>query len=153
MAEQEQPNNQSIPTHLSDKKYEAQLHPDIRITQKHVDNVVKAIDISLSGRPLSALNILRVSIMAMSITADMFDLPNNVKKMVLIAALNQCISKQCDANMFTEAEKEVLLTIIDSTVSNVIDIVHDVATGKINILPKECCSCDSCNVCDSCIIS
>ena len=116
-----------------------QHHPDLRVTQERIKEVEDNIDIILSGRPLTKLNILRVAISAMATTASMIDLPNSVKKMVLLAALNHTIEVECTKNTLSELDKEFLLTLVGEIVTQVIDLVHDVASKKIFVGPNSNC--------------
>ena len=116
-----------------------QHHPDLRVTQERIKEVEDNIDIILSGRPLTKLNILRVAISAMATTASMIDLPNSVKKMVLLAALNHTIEVECKKNTLSELDKEFLLTLVGEIVTQVIDLVHDVASKKIFVGPNSNC--------------
>jgi hypothetical protein len=120
-------------------KHHGPQHPDLRITQARIKEVEDSIDIILDGRPLTKMNILRVSINAMSTTASMVELPNNVKKMVLIAALNHAIEIGCNNASISELEKEFLLTMVDEVVSQVIDLAHEIASKKLLSMPKDCC--------------
>ena len=110
------------------------LHPDIRVTQARIKEVETNIALMLDGRPLSKLNILRIATGCMRITKNMSELPKNVKKIVLITALNRAIGTQCDKNFISEMEKEALLLMVSEVVSEVIDITYEISKQKCCVI-------------------
>lgn len=99
---------------------------DVRITTAHIDRLVAEIDKALGGKKLTKMNMMRVAISCIAVTKKMSDLPNTLKKRVIIVALNKVI----DAHVEQAEDKQLLFdALVD--VDQSIDLAIDIQKGRI----------------------
>lgn len=107
---------------------------DIRITSLQINRIVDEIRAQLSGRPLSKLNMLRCAAQCVSVTKKMAELPNNLKKKVILVALERIINEQVSS----QDDRDVLLLAL-ADVDSGIDLIVDVQKGRV-AQDVQCCT-------------
>jgi hypothetical protein len=107
---------------------------DVRITTVHIDRLVKEIERLLDGKRLTKMNMLRVAVSCIAVTKKMSDLPNTLKKRVIIVALNKVI----EAHVEQQEDRKLLFdALVD--VDQSIDLAIDIQKGRIGV-QQGCCT-------------
>ncbi len=109
---------------------------DIRITQQQIGLMVNAVEDILNGNTINKINMMRVAVTLMSVTKKMKKLTNCLKKKLLMTTLEYYIAKQ---DGLTDEEKGLLLTLLQETISEAIDVVAEVKAGKLFSDGKKLC--------------
>lgn len=109
---------------------------DLTITNEHIDTIIQAVEDVLNGRPLTKTNIFRVVANVMSVSAKMKDLPNRLKKKVVMTGFERFLLKQ----NLTDDVREGMLLLLQESVDPVIDVIADVDNKVIQITKNsKCC--------------
>lgn len=108
---------------------------DVRITAVQIDRVVQELRAQLNGRPLSKLNMLRCAAQCVSLTRKMVELPNALKKKVILVALERLIAE----HVGSEEDRDTLLLAL-ADVDLGIDLIIDVQKGRVAGGESNCCT-------------
>ena len=96
-----------------------------------IDQVAKIIDTIndvLKGKKITQGLVIRVVANCMTVSAKM-KIPGPVKKKVVTDALEQYIRTNSD---LTQDEIDLMMTFVDTIVSEAIDVIADIANGNIS---------------------
>ncbi len=97
---------------------------DIRTSREQLDMVVKTISDVLSGRKIDQYNLLRVVLAIMRMLDGFKTLNGSAKKNLLMDGLQNYITE--DKNL-TQEEKLALVALLDTVVSQAVDLFCEVA--------------------------
>lgn len=121
--------NQSV-SHLAEKPV------DLRVDLSNVNQIVDCIVDLLDGRKLTSGMIIRVVANCMKTAAQM-KVSNNIKKKIVIAGIEKFIKEKSG---LSEDEVNTVMAVVDTVVSEAIDTLADVHSGKLSF-KKACCPC------------
>ena len=102
--------------------------PNMQPTIDQVTKIVSTIHEVLNGKKITQGLIIRVVANCMTVSAQM-KIPGEVKKRAVINALEQYIKNNSD---LSENNIDLLMAFVDTVVSEAIDVIADVATGKLS---------------------
>jgi len=121
--------NQSV-SQLADKP------ADLRVDLSNVNQIVDCIVDLLDGRRLTSGMIIRVVANCMKTAAQM-KVSNNIKKKIVITGIEKFIKEKSG---LSGDEVDTVMAVVDTIVSEAIDTLADVHSGKLSF-KKACCFC------------
>ena len=103
-----------------------------QITKLHIRMVMDGLEPILNNEPLSAANVFKAALAAMSITRRMKDssgvkLPGETKKEVILLALNKYVDGLPNTS---ESDKALMKLLVENEVSAAIDSLHEASKNS-----------------------